>query len=544
MRLSEKLAEKPEIGIAEDLFEVCRLVELDDFDLAHKANKQVRRESVAIGRKERSFRALDLNKKSLLFDAPHEFDSYMLFLEYDREPSKKFYVPRRKILLPVVADLQLLLERKLDLLTISTPPGVGKTTLAIFFLSLIMGKFPDEPNLASAHSDKLTRSIYDGVYSVLSDPEYLWGEVFPTAGAVGTNAKDETINIGYKKRFKSLTCRSIDGSLTGATRCERLLYSDDLVSGIEEALSRERMDTLWTKYSNDLKSRKKLDCGELHIATRWSVHDPIGRLERQYEGNDKCRFIKMPALDDNDQSNFNYDYGVGFDSKYFWDMRDTLDDISWRCLFQQEPIEREGLLYHEPDLRRYFELPSSVNNDGDIVTDDADVILAICDTAEGGGDDTFLPVAYLYGEDVYIEDCVCDPSLPEATIPLCAEKLVHHKVKQAQFESNAAGSGYADKVNEQVKKLGGHTHITKRRTTSNKLTKIIVNSAYVKSHFLFKDKSCYEPRSQYARMMNNLVTFTVTGKSKHDDVPDGMAQLAEYITGMRGGEVKILKRPF
>ena len=148
-----------------------------------------------------------------------------------------------------MADLQLLLERKLDLLTISTPPGVGKTTLAIFFLSLIMGKFPDEPNLASAHSDKLTRSIYDGVYSVLSDPEYLWGEVFPTAGAVGTNAKDETINIGYKKRFKSLTCRSIDGSLTGATRCERLLYSDDLVSGIEEALSRERMDTLWTKYS-------------------------------------------------------------------------------------------------------------------------------------------------------------------------------------------------------------------------------------------------------------------------------------------------------
>ena len=199
-------------------------------------------------------------------------------------------------------------------LSLSTT-GTGKTTLGIFFLSWQMGKYPDMPNLASAHSDKLTRSFYDGVNSSSQTTEYLWSDVFPGVQIVGTNSKDETIDLGKPKRFKTLTCRSIDGSLTGATRCERILYADDLVSGIEEALSKDRLDSLWGKYTNDLKSRKKLGCKEIHIATRWSVHDPIGRLELQYEG-DPCEVPCSPLLMKNDESNFDYDYGVGFDTKY------------------------------------------------------------------------------------------------------------------------------------------------------------------------------------------------------------------------------------
>ena len=249
--------------------------------------------------------------------------------------------------------MQDLEDDKLELLSISMPPGTGKTTLGIFFLTWAMGKYPMSCNLASAHSSMLTGSFYDGVLSIITDPEYLWADVFPGVTVAQTNSKEGTIDLERRKRFKTLTCRSIDGSLTGATRCEKYLYADDLVSGIEEALSKDRLDKLWEKYTNDLKSRKKLGCKEIHIATRWSVHDVIGRLEQQYEGDPRAGFLSFTALDENDKSNFDYMHGVGFDTKYFLDMRDSLDDVSWRALFMNEPVEREGLLFPEDELNYY-----------------------------------------------------------------------------------------------------------------------------------------------------------------------------------------------
>ncbi len=380
------------------------------------------------------------------------------------------------------------------------------STLGIFFLSWVMGKYPMQPNLASAHSAKLTRSFYDGVLEILTDPEYLYGDVFPTVKIVSQSAKDETIDLNRRKRFKTLTCRSIDGTLTGATRCEKILYADDLVSGIEEALSIDRLDSLWFKYTNDLKSRKKEGCKEVHIATRWSVHDVIGRLEREYLGNPRAKFIVLPALNDNDESNFDYPYGVGFSTEYFHDMRNNLDDVSWRALYMNQPIEREGLVFPEDELNRYYELPKQ----------EPDAILGVCDTAEGGGDSVCLPVAYVYGDEVYIEDVVFNNSLPDVTKPLCVNILLKHKVQQCRFESNNAGGAFADDIQEEIEKRGGITHITKKRTTSNKLTKIIVNSDYVKKNFYFKDKSRYEPGSEYGRYMKELTSFTHAGKNTHD----------------------------
>ena len=407
------------------------------------------------------------------------------------------------------------------------------STLGIFFLSWVMGKHPLQPNLASAHSAKLTRSFYDGVSSVLKDPDYLYHDVFPGTRIVSQSSKDETIDLVKPQRFKSLTCRSIDGSLTGATRCEKILYADDLVSGIEEALSIDRMNNLWDKYTNDLKSRKKQGCKEVHIATRWSVHDPIGRLEEQYGDNPRAKFIVLPALNENDESNFDYEYGVGFDTQYFIDMRNSLDDVSWRALYMNQPIEREGVVFHVDDLNRYYELPN----------EEPDAIIACCDTAEGGGDSTSMPVGYIYGERVYIEDVVFNNGLPEVTDPLCISMLLKHKVQQCRFESNSAGGRTADKVEEGVKKRGGITHITKKRTTQNKLTKIIVNSDYVKENFYFKDRSKYLPNSEYGRFMKELTSFTQSGKNNHDDAPDSIVQLAIFIQSMGLNKVEPIKRP-
>ena len=523
----------------EDLFEMLRIYESEDFEKAHLWNKDVRRitaqqvraagSNIALGEK-----FYNLNKKSLLFDAKIDFDAYLQYVEFDREPEKRFYLPRRKEILPIVQALQDLEDDKLDLLSISMPPGTGKTTLGIFFLTWIMGKYPMQPNIASAHSSMLTRSFYDGVLSIITDPEYLWADVFPDVKIVQTNSKEETIDLYKRKRFKTLTCRSIDGSLTGATRCERYLYADDLVSGIEEALSKDRLDNLWNKYTNDLKSRKKLGCKEIHIATRWSVHDVIGRLERQYKDDPRAKFLAFPAINDEGESNFDYKYNVGFNTKYFLDMRDTLDDVSWKCLFMNEPIEREGLLFPEDELNFY----NGVLPEGGLVRK-----YAACDVAWGGGDSLSMPIAYEYEDgSVYIPDVVFNKGDKTVTRPIVVGKLAEHLPHQTEFEANNGGDEYCDAVDEELKKIGVRLNLSHRKAPSNqsKLSRIIQAAPDIKK-FYFLDKK--HRNKEYAAFMKELTSFLQTGKNKHDDAPDSLAILSKLINH-RYGTVEVMKRPF
>jgi hypothetical protein len=268
----------------------------------------------------------DLYWQYLLLEAQnYQVDSGLLYLEKNRIPKERFYEPRRNVFLQhnIIGSLQDLMDDKLDIFALSVPPGCGKSTLEDFFLSLVGGWFPNDFNLSSAHSSILTRSLYDGVLEIINDPvEYTWHEIFPNIEIQGTNAKETTVNLERNGRFKTWTFRSIDGSLTGATRCNRFLTADDLVSGIEEALNKNRLDTLWTKVVNDLRSRRLEGCKEFYIATRWSVHDPIGKLQQLYAGNPRARFIAVPALDENGKSNFLFTVN-GFSEKYFNDAKES-----------------------------------------------------------------------------------------------------------------------------------------------------------------------------------------------------------------------------
>lgn len=474
-------------------------------------------------------------KKTYLLTAQDILDDFLIYIEWERDSDKKFYLPRRKQLKVVVDALQDLADDKLDLLTISMPPGVGKSATAIFALAWFGGRKPNESILGGSHNTAFLRGVYDELNRILQeDGEYLWREVFPAVPVVRTNAQDMLIDLDKSKRFTTFEFTSIGAGNAGKVRATQLLYCDDLCSGIEEAMSKDRLDTLWTKYTTDLKQRKMGKCKELHIATRWSVHDVIGRLEREHAGDPRARFIAIPAINEEGQSNFNYAGGIGFDTKFFEEMKNSLDDVSWRALYMNQPIEREGLLYDSETLRRFYRLPEG----------DPDAILSICDTAEGGGDDTFLPVFAVYGNDHYCIDCVCSDSLPEVTDAMCAEILLKHKVKMCQFESNAAGGRTADKIEDMVKSKGGHTHITKKRTTTNKETKIIVNSPFIKENVLFLDEKSIEKGSMYAKMMRNLCSYTVSGKNKHDDVPDGFAQYALFVQNLGANTVQIVRRPF
>ena len=477
-----------------------------------------------------------LHKRVLLAAARYDFDSYLLYVEWNREPKKKFYPPRRKVLKQVVDALQELADDKLDLLAVSLPPGSGKTTLAIFYLTWLGGRIPNEPMLTGSHSNSFVRGVYDECLRIFdANGDYLWHDVFPEIQVSNTNAKDCRIDLGKRQRFETLEFTSIGTGNAGLYRAATLLYCDDLVSGIEVALSKERLDKLWETYTTDLRQRKIGDhCKELHIATRWSVHDVIGRLEWEYMDSDRAKFIVVPAMDENDESNFDYAYGVGFSTKFYREQRGIMDDVSWRALYMNEPIEREGLVYSPDELRRYFDLPK----------EDADAVIGICDTKDKGADYAFLPVAYVYGQDYYIDDCVCDNGLPNIVDARLVEILVRDKVKSCRFESNSAGRRVAEKIQEEVKKKNGITHITTKFTTANKETKIIVNSAWVKEHCLFKDASLYQRKSDYGKMMDMLCSYTVAGKNKHDDVPDGMAMLAEYAQSLSGQKVEVFKRPW
>ena len=436
----------------------------------------------------------------------------------------------------MVDALQELADDKLDLLAVSLPPGSGKTTLAIFYLTWLGGKVPNDPMLTGSHSNAFIRGVYDECLRILDkDGDYLWHDVFPEIKVSNTNAKDCRIDLDKRQRFETLEFTSIGTGNAGLYRAATLLYCDDLVSGIEVALSKERLDKLWETYTTDLRQRKIGDhCKELHIATRWSVHDVIGRLEREYGDSERAKFIVVPALDENDESNFDYAYGVGFSTRFYHEQRDIMDDVSWRALYMNEPIEREGLVYSQDELRRYFELPS----------EEPDAIIGICDTKDKGTDYAFLPVAYVYGQDYYIDDCVCDNGLPNIVDARLTEILVRDKVKSCRFESNSAGGRVAEKIQNEVKKRGGITKITTKFTTANKETKIIVNSAWVKERCLFKDSSLYQKKSDYGKMMDMLCSYTMSGKNKHDDVPDGMAMLAEYAQSLGAAKVEVFKRPW
>lgn len=478
----------------------------------------------------------DLYNKALLFLAQEhkDFDSYLLYVEKNRDPEDRYYQPRRNKIYWLVQKMQRLIDDELDILSISMPPGTGKTTLGEFFISFVMGHYPNIPNLMSSHSGFMTRMFYDAVLNIITSNEYCWSDVFPDIVFEGNNAKEETINLGRWQPFKTLTCRPIRGSLTGVTRCEGFLYVDDLVSGIEEALSIDRLDKLYGEYTTDLKSRKKKKAKEIHIATRWSVHDVIGRLERMYEGNPRAEFIAVPDIDpQTEKSNFDYDYDVGFDEKYFHDMEMSMDDVSYRCLYKSDPIEREGILYHPTELQRYI---------GGLPDREPDSILAICDTKDTGTDYNFLGVFYQYGDRYYLEDLIFKNIDPGTLDELNSDMLVKHHVQQAQFESNKEGSRTANEVERLVKAKGGRCHITKKYTTQNKETKIIVNSSWVKEHVIFKDITEYEPKSDYGVMMSFLCSYTQLGKNKHDDAPDTLAMFAQFVDALLGGEGQVVKR--
>lgn len=528
-----------DVGAYSDLFSLCREWETEDFSAAHKVNKELLALSADQVVRGGGAKFYEQWRRCLLFEAPHDFDSFMTYIELDRKQEKRFYAPRKHYLKPMVQGFQDVLDGKLRLLTISMPKRAGKSQTGINFVNMLSGKFPDRSTLMEGTGDDLVKSFYNGCLEYLTIPnEYLFYDVFPDARLVQTNADTKTVNLKSKSRFPTIMCRSIDARQVGLSEATNVLYLDDCVEGREEAKNRQRLDDKWEVISGDIMGRAIEGTPMVFTGTRYSLYDPIGRVQEhaQREGW-AWRAIEIPALDlVTDESNYEYEREGKkvFTTAYFREQRELLSAEQFESEFQQQPFEAKGLLFSKDELNYFFELPKDR---------DPDTIIAVGDTAESGSDSTSMPVAMIYGSDVYIVDVVFDDSPAEVTKPECAKCLIENKVASAVFESNNAGQYYARDVDQIIRDRGYSVGIRTKRTISNKQTRIEFASDNIKKNFYFKHPSTYKRGSQYWNFMKEVTTYTRSGKVPHDDAPDSLSLLENEIRMLSGGKVEVFKRP-
>jgi len=531
-KIYAKIKRQPaDISAYEDMFSLCRNIEGDDFGLSHKTNKELRELVTAAIKKRYDIESFfGLYKRTLLFDAPYFFDPYLLYLEINRRPQDRFYQPRRRVLKPLVDALQELSDDKLDELFLSEPPRVGKTSMLMFYVTWLLGRGSEMSNLYSAYSDTITKAFYNGVLEIINDPvTYLWKDVFPKAKVVQTNSQDETINIDRKKRYPSLTCRSLYGTLNGACDCNGFLISDDLIGGIEEALNKDRLIAAWSKVDNNLLTRAKEHAKILWVGTRWSIIDPAG-LRMELLQNDerfkdrRYRIINLPALDENDESNFDYDYGVGFNTGYYKMRRASFernnDLASWNAQYMGEPIERDGALFSPGEFRYY---------NGDLPEGEPDRIFMAVDPAFGGGDFVASPICYQYGDDIYVHDVVYDNSDKRTTQPLIVQAVIRNNVAALRFEANKSTESYKEEVEAELKKQGRRLNITTKAAPPDKAKnqRIFDKAPDIREMMIFREPG--KRSKAYELFMQNVFSFKMFGKNKNDDAPDSLAMAIDMV---------------
>ena len=542
LRLQRKLIERGamDFGALRDAFDLERGLEI------HDSGNEIRKLATAHIKRGGGMEALNLYNSSLIYDAPVNFDCFMRAIERNRPIAEQFWLPRRSKLMPVCQSLQDMEDGKLDELFLSCPPRVGKTTMMVMFLLWVMGRNSERSNLYCSFTNKPVDTFYAGILEVLQDPAtYAYRDVFPTATVAATNANDTTVDLDRRKRYHSFTGRPIRGSLNGSCDCNGYLVADDLCEGIEEALSPERMRSLWTHVDNNLIPRAKEGAKRLWIGTRWSLIDPQGlRLdilqnEPKYAGV-RWKCINTPALNASDESNFDYGYGVGFSTEFYQMRRASFernnDLASWYAQYQGEPIEREGAVFNPDDLRFY---------NGVLPDADPDRIFMAVDPAWGGGDFVAAPVVYQFGSDLYVVDVVYDNGEKNITQPLIVKAVKDNNVAAMKVEGTKMTASYGQDIDRQLRQDGIRINMqinTKHFTGDGKRQRIFDKASEIRESMVFLEDG--KRSKPYQLFMNNLYSFTITGKqAKHDDAADSLAMACDMAFRPRG-RVEVISRPF
>lgn len=546
-KILQKLKRTHGISEFNDLFAMVRECGKTDLPLALQYGRELSDElekTIPCANEHDIKELYQLHKRVLLWLAPHDFDSYLIYLESNRPPQQQFYMPRRRVLKPLVMALQDLTDGNLDELFLSMPPRVGKTSILMFYCTWLVGRDSERSNLYSAYSDVITSAFYNGCLEIITDPvTYLWKDVFPAASIVNTNAKDETFNIDRKKRYPSLTCRSLYGTLNGACDCNGVLMSDDLIGGIEEALNKDRLMSAWSKVDNNLLPRAKEGAKILWCGTRWSMADPAGlRMDLLLNDNQfksrRFKIINLPALDGNEHSNFHYAFGVGFSDDYYKQRRASFernnDMASWLAQYQGEPIERSGALFEPQDMKFY----------NGVLPDEKTLVrkFMAVDPAFGGGDFVSAPICYQYEDgSIYVHDVVYSDGDKKITQPMLVSKILKHSLNAVRFEANKSTMSYKEEIEKELKSKKVVINITSKPAPNNtsKEMRIYDKAPEIREFYFLEDG---KRDKEYSQFMQNVFSFKLTGKNKHDDSVDSLAMAVDMITATNN-RVEAIKRP-
>lgn len=489
------------------------------------------------------------------------FESFIYYMERKRQYKKRFYQPRRKTLHVVTQDLQDLEDRKMDFYGLSLPSRTGKSTICLFFLVWIMLKRPNSHSAMGGHSGILAKGFYKELLNFITTDEYCFTELYDFYHEghilIRDKSSDEyTITLDNADRFATITCRGIDGTWTGAVDVSRdgYLYVDDLVRDREHSLSPIRMENTFQEYLNKMVDRRNDGARELMVGTLWNVLDPLERIRNQYGDNPRYRFRKIPALDENDESNFDYEIN-GFSTEYYREMREKLDNAEWMAKYMQQPYVREGILFQTDELR-YF---NGILPDGDFR------VVSAVDVALGGGDYLSMPIGAQYENgDVYIFDWVYNKGAKEITLPIVTGKIIGNNIREIRFEANQGGDLYCSYVDNMLREQGYKCSCTHKRAP-NKMEKGAKINAYagdVKRNFIFlqaKQPTAeeresdakhgikrYYRSSEYQKAMEEFTTYVVIGDNKHEDAVDGITQLDMFVENTSGmyAQVEAVQNPF
>lgn len=525
----------------QDAFSCIRNISEEKGEVQVKQIHNVRRKLAKLKTEE----AQELIFRMMCYTAPECFDDFMLYIEHKRKPQEQFWLPRRTKLLPIGNALQEMEGGTLDELFLSQPPRTGKSTLMMFYFTWIMGRNSERSNLYCSYTDSVVGAMYTGIMEILTDTTtYAYYDVFNSKIA-STNAADLMLNLDRKKRYASFTGRSLYGTLNGACDCNGYLIADDLHSGIEEVLSPTRLKSAWDKVDNNLIPRAKQHAKIIWEGTRWSLSDCIQRRIDLLENDPnyarrRFKIVNIPALDENDQSNFDYDYGVGFDTDFYHQRRASFafnDDMaSWLAQYQGEPIEREGTVFN-PSSLRYF--------NGVLPDADPDRIFMAVDPAYGGGDFTAATVIHQFGDDLYLSDVIFDDGEKNVTQPLIVSAIKKYGVQAVKIEGTKMTAAYGEEIEKTLKNEGIRINLqinTNHFTGNGKRQRIFDTAPEIREKMVFL--SAGSRSKTYEKFMNNVFSFTIAGKqAKHDDAPDALAMSVKMaFSGSRKAEV--MRRPF
>ena len=542
-RLERELIERGgrDLSALKDAFELSRTI--DDHERSNEIRKLAREHLQKPGRFED---AMDLYHKTLMYDGPVDFDCFMRALEFNRPTREQFWLPRRKKLMSVCRALQDMEDGKLDELFLSCPPRIGKSTLMMMFFLWVMGRDSERSNLYCSYTDSVVGVLYNGILEVLNDKvTYLYKDIFPGKTVASTNAKDLLINLDRRKRYASFTGRSLYGTLNGACDCNGYLVGDDLISGIEEAMSKDRLNAAWMKVDNNMLPRAKETAKVLWIGTRWSLLDPQGKRIDLLENDPKYRerrwkVLNTPALNENGESNFEYLYGVGFSTDYYQQRRASFernsDTASWLAQYMGEPIERDGAVFDPADLRYY---------NGVRPEQEPDRTFIIVDPSWGGGDYVAAITVQQYGNDLLIPAVVFSNEDKTVTQPMIVAMAEKYKATAMKVEGTKMTASYGEDIDHKLREKGIRINIainTSHFTGTGKRDRIIARAPDIRERMLFLGEG-YRPK-EYSQFMQNVYSFTFNGKMKHDDAPDVLAMGIDYVTVGTVAKAEVMQRPW